>query len=60
MVDTFEKRERKRRQREERERKEARRRDQSHAKKLGLPAEPAKPYEPDHDLMLPPPEKALP
>lgn len=57
MVDTFEKRERKRRQREERERKEARRRDKSHAKKLGiLPA----PRPPDEPHVEPPPERALP
>jgi hypothetical protein len=58
MVDTFEKRERKRRQREERERKEARRREKSQAKKLGTPAvEPMNPLEPN---VQPPPERTLP
>jgi len=59
MVDTFEKRERKRRQREERERKEARRREKAHMKKLGLPAEPPR-YIEHPDLLSPPPERALP
>jgi len=55
MVDTFEKRERKRRQREERERKEARRREKSLSKKLGPPAVPTKSDEPQEE---PPPERA--
>ncbi|MCY2960309.1 MAG: hypothetical protein NTY35_09105 [Planctomycetota bacterium] len=55
MVDTFEKRERKRRQREERERKEARRREKSQSKKSGILIPPPKPGEP---LVEPPPERA--